>query len=257
MRNPFDNLQAGAPARLRHYKAEARRIAHNLACREAQQRGEPSPALADMPADRWREWRYITPHGMGFNAPYGGGAIARSEMHGRKVIHADTGYLDHLREPDPGDMPRGFPTEYYSDAHCSETIGGRVAALPGGRFVAWVKWSDADGITMLARPFDDAEDAAQEAEALAGKLAEDEREYSEKWNRARELQDDNDAARAELRAIRQNVAGQIALIRAGKGNRAAICDHIETLRGEFGEVLERMAERRDELAELVADGVEL
>lgn len=254
--NAYNNLRTGTRARLREYKGKARHIAHGIACREAQQRGEPSPALADMPADRWKEWRYIYPHGLGFNAPHGA-YIGRSEMHGRAVIHADTGYLDHLRDGPADDMPRDFPTEYYSDAHCSETVGGRVSALPRGRFLAWVKWSDADGITILAHAFDDAEDAAREADRLAERIAENEREYSEKWNRARELQDDNDSDRAELRTIRQNVAGQIALIRAGKGDRAAICDYIGKLREEFAETLEKMADRREELADLIAEGVEV
>lgn len=254
--NAYNNLRGGTRRRLNEYKGKARHIAHGIACREAQRKGEPSPALADMPAERWKEWRYIYPHGLGFNAPHGA-YIGRSEMHGRACIHADTGYLDHLRSANADDMPRDFPTEYYSDAHCSETIGGRVTALPRGRFLAWVKWSDADGITIIARPFDDAEDAAREADRLAERLAEDEREYSEKWNRARELQDENDSDRAELRTIRQNVSGQVALIRAGKGNREAICDYIGKLREEFAELLEKMGERRDELADLIAEGVEV
>ncbi len=251
----YDNLRSGSRARLADYRRKAARSLETI----AKHHGTESALYRDALAGAWRRERWVTPHGIGYNVPHAY-TLQRADNYGG-VIYADSGALDHLRPIRGEDEARDYGRGWYSDAHQSETITGRVVALPSRkgepRFLAFAVNSGADGITIDRDVYTDPVAACHAADRLAERLADDEREYSEKWNEARELQDDNDSDRAELRRIRQNVAGQFALIRAGKGRRDAVCDHVAKLREEFAELLEKMGERRERLAELQAEGVEV
>lgn len=131
-----------------------------------------------------------------------------------RYIYMHTRALDHLREPGSDDMPRDYGTAWYCDAHESETITGKVAALPRGRFLAYVVWSDSDGITVDASPYCSASDAAYAADSMARRIAEDEREHSERWNAASEHDDKRTEARGELRDAFHDGAKAIAALRA-------------------------------------------
>jgi hypothetical protein len=204
IRNPasrFDNLRGGSRIRLASYKRKA-------AERAASPRILPQYRAEYLAPGGWKKQRWITPHGLGFAAPYD--SVSRSRWHGCDVMHMDTGALDHLRAPSRDELTnsdahalRGEPRGWYADADCCETITAYVAKLPARegepRFIGWIKWSDADGITALAETFADADDAWRAADPLAERVAEEGRKYNERWQKASRASDKRDDARGELK----------------------------------------------------------
>src|SRR5690606_32592828 len=165
-----DTLRNGSRARLNSYRQKAARSLETIRKHHAPE----SPYRLNVESDPqpWKRERYITPHGLGFNAP--GSMFTRSED-GRK-IYGDTGALDHLRELSSNDMPRDYGRGWYTDEHCSETVTGRVAVLPsrkdGPRFLAYIVWSNCDGITIDADVYDCPRAAWNRADDMARNTAE-------------------------------------------------------------------------------------
>lgn len=247
--NAYNDLRHGAPARLALYR---RKLAASLATAE-KAHGRDSAFFAGLSEPgAWRRERWITPHGLGFNAPRGG--VTHGRMHGVDVIHVDSGYFDHLRPCDTK------CEEWYTDAYHSETVGGRVARLPHNRYLAYLKWSGADGLTALCEVFDSARDAAAAADRLARRVAEDEREYSEKWHEARELQEENEEAHERMRGIRDKVSRRLAVIRALPESAASEREHmagqVQDLREDFAAILADLIERNNRIAQLRAEGID-
>jgi hypothetical protein len=256
MPSRFDNLRGGARGRLANYRAKA---AKSLATIRANHSPESAALLLAAGYATWQRQRYITPSGLGFNAPAGG---FRASDDG-KVWYADSGALDHLRTKDAADVLReagrhyaAKETRWYCDADQSETIDAHVCQLParGGReqWLAYITWSDADGIVINRTIHDSAEDAATDAAETARIYAEREREYSERWNAARELDEKEADALDHLRLARAawHVAlrGWIDAKAHGADVAAATCfDAMERHGGRFADAMEDVRSVRAEL----------
>lgn len=179
-------------------------------------------------------------------------------------IYADSGALDHLRELSGDDQPRDYGRGWYADAYCSETVTGRVAVLPSRkgerRFLAYVVWSDCDGITIDADVYDCPRTAWNNADDMARRIAEDEKEHNEKWHEAREVQERQDNRREELRAARSEAVGLVTVLRElpqTASSRATICAMIRECRERMAEALQGIADDAATLADYSAQGVDV
>lgn len=170
------------------------------------------------------------------------------------LIHMDSGALDHLREVSGRDVSANYGRGWYCDAHQSETIRGRVSLLPHGRFVAWIVWSDCDGITVDASTFHDARSAWFRADDMARRMAEDEREHSERWNEAREHAENRDAARVTLRNARSKARALVQALRDQGAVVPTLCDilreRIAEHRATMRAALDTIAETRERIEAL-------
>lgn len=90
---------------------------------------------------------------------------------------------------------------WYSDADCSATICGIVARLPHDRWMAGYFSSDNGETVYFARVFDTLEEAANEADDEARRHAEEEKEYSERWQAAHELDDEITEKESDVREL--------------------------------------------------------
>jgi len=89
---------------------------------------------------------------------------------------------------------------WYADADCHATVCGIVARLTRGRWMAGYYNSDNCERVYLARVFDDLADAVSEADNEARRVAEKEKEYSERWQAAQALNEKCEEAEKRLRA---------------------------------------------------------
>jgi hypothetical protein len=62
--------------------------------------------------------------------------------------------------------------------------------FPEGRFLAGYYWGDNDERVLYLDLYRDKDEAARDADGYAESFAEDQREHDEKWQRARELEDE-------------------------------------------------------------------
>lgn len=266
----FDNLRNGTPARLRKLKAEfEKRLPAVLTGH-----GEESEYAREYKARGWRSVRYGFPsgyHSVAYSAALGG------------VFHADSGALDHLRKPSESDMPRDYRDGrgWYTDDYQNGTASGRVAVLPSGRgksvrrtrdnrlvtvrtseprYLAYVVMSDCDGITIDASVYTDPVAAWNNADRLAQRIAEEERENSELQNEAQKLADKTEADKDSMKAARATVRRAVSLLReipATSANRPSLCADIRNARTRFRSCMARIAKRAPELAELRARGADV
>lgn len=79
---------------------------------------------------------------------------------------------------------------HYSDNEGHDVYRGIVARLPHGRFLAGYEWSANDERVYFATVYDDEHEAAEQADESARIMAEHEREWDERRNRAQSLSDD-------------------------------------------------------------------
>lgn len=251
MYRSHDILRGGSRARLAQYRAEAQRRAANPRYTETYRAEYAQPGA----------WRCARPHG---------GVAGQRAWVGRLtpgVLHLDTGALSHLRNVrTPDEIPSHIldVRGYYCDAHASETIRAMWGQLPARgrqeRWAAWIEWSDCDGITMMGELYDSAGEAARAADHLAERTAETEREYSERWQQARALEDKADDAMQDARAARVDFA---RMVKAWREQRAAgvvaggVCDVLreraEAARDAFRDAIRTAADARAELAAEYSD----
>jgi hypothetical protein len=90
---------------------------------------------------------------------------------------------------------------WYADADCSATVCGIVARLPHDRWMAGYYSSENGERVYLARVFDTLEEAAQEADDEARRIAEDEKEYSERYQAAHDLDDEIAQRETDVREL--------------------------------------------------------
>lgn len=90
---------------------------------------------------------------------------------------------------------------WYSDADCEETIFGIVAYLNHGRFIAGYKMTCNDERVYFAKVFDCEIEAARYADNAARQLAEQEKEYSERWRAACDLNDDCETLESDIKEL--------------------------------------------------------
>lgn len=177
------NLSIGAPARLRILRADA--IAHNA-----------KPYVRSN-STTWRNMRFDNLRNQwpglcaGFNEKTPIWAI-----HGREYFRAE-------QFADAVDGVRIRHTGWFTDVDCSETARGIIARLPQGRILAGYVLSMNDERVYFPEIFDDPADAARAADGHAERLAESEREYSERFNAADALQSKIDT---NLQRLRECVA---------------------------------------------------
>lgn len=254
----YDNLRGGSRARLTIYRQRAARTLETV--RKHHPPESPYRISVENDPQRWKRERFITPHGLGFNAP--GGVFTRNED-GRK-IYGDTGSLDHLRKLSREEMPRDYGRGWYADEYCSETVTGHVAVLPsrkdGPRFLAYIVWSDCDGIEIYGETFNSAHAAWSYADDMARHAAEDAREHNEKWNAAREVYEHREEQREELRAARANARDLIAVLRdlpRTANGRATICNMLRECRARMRRALHAIAKDAETLADYSAQGIDV
>lgn len=104
-----------------------------------------------------------------------------------RIWYAHTGeQFRHEKFAD--DIVRIGHNGWYTDPHQDETARGIVGSLPHGKFIAGYYWSSNGERVYFDEIHDSAEDAARMADEHARVMAEHEREYQEKWNKAREIE---------------------------------------------------------------------
>lgn len=80
-------------------------------------------------------------------------------------------------------------TGWYADSDGHRTIRGLIVRLPHGRYMAGYYCSDNDERVYYPDIYNDERAAVYEADGHAERTAEKEREYAERYNAARELED--------------------------------------------------------------------
>lgn len=88
---------------------------------------------------------------------------------------------------------------WFADADGYETVRGIVARLPHGRFIAGYLMSSNNERVYFPDVFDDESEAAHMADEHARIVAESEREYNERWQEAREVEEETETALHRLR----------------------------------------------------------
>lgn len=128
---------------------------------------------------------------------------------------------------------------WFAGSDCYETVRGIVARLPHGRFIAGYVQSVNSERTYYPEIFDDERDAALMADEHARVIAETAREFDDRLNAARDLENDTEIKLHRLREcialrhrecmsyVRVEIGQLIETIRA---NRARLA-------GEFADVL--------------------
>jgi len=258
--NRFDPLHVRAPSRLARYKAAAQKSATD-------QRRRPDFRKKYARPGAWKTVRWITPHGLGLNAPED---VGFHPFKDGRAANVAWGIVDGWRDVGDADaivslLHRGW----YSDAHETETYRGHVWQLPARdrapRYVAgYVEHQSAGddgrhgGYVVLScergrlEMFDSKEDAARAADSLAESRAETDREYSERWHAASEADSTREDAREDLSAARAKGAVVIAALREEPGPKArgvlvlALADARESMR----EAIEKIETARERIAEL-------
>lgn len=193
--------------------------------------------------------------------------------------HGPTFSRDGTRASMPASMLNGFRdigaahdivrlrhTGWYMDADGSETIAGHVWQLPArngepvylsGYVEPESGYCTLDATRGRIATHSDKEDAARAADALAEKDAEKEREYSERWQAARDADDERADARDALKTARADARQAIAAIREQRkigGIVPAMCkilqDTIATARDEMRRALETIAKETETIESL-------
>jgi cell division septum initiation protein DivIVA len=261
----FDNLAGGSRVRLATYK---RKLAKSLetirACRTP---ADADAFIASNGYDSWKRSRYITPHGLGFNAPQNSMGALATDGSGRR--YGDSGALDHLRVMDAGDVlvkagmrRRADESRWYADSEGRQTVDAHVAQLPAHkraqRWLAFVTYSEADGVTIENGIFDSAEDAATAACGMAQELAESQREYSDRWDAAQEIQTECDEALSDAQRARRRFNrafhAYLDAARAGAKDAAAMAEQeFMKARERFNAAAAKVREYRDTLATNYSD----
>lgn len=129
---------------------------------------------------------------------------------------------------------------WYCDPDCNGTAIGFVGSIPHGRFIAGVRFTNADGYAYLPEVFTDAKEALNQADEHARILAEHECEYQTRWREARDLEDKISEQQADLCmqfALRHHKRLGAAAREAIADLTDAIRDARNTLTRNYGDVL--------------------
>jgi len=207
-------------------------------------------------------------HFAGFSWPRYVAVLPRGPLRARAAERKTRCTGDYYHAPKPNDNSgRGFyldgdgmpglrweyssDTEYYADEYGHQTIRGLIMRLPHNRgFLAGHTMGERMSSGVGPDIYAEESDARRAAECEAERIAESEREYSERWSAATELTDDVeqlladiDDARAEHSAAiyaRQRADDGAHFLRFGNAAR--------DLRESVAEMCEQVREKRDTLA---------
>lgn len=260
LRDRFNNLRHGAPARLAQYKAARDKSLQTIRRYRATEQADAFIKASG--AASWKNERWVTPHGMGFNTPAFG--IAKSDTYGG-ILCMDTGALDHLRSIRADDKTRNYGTGWYADSDGNETITGKVVQLPTHkgerRWLAYAVHSDQDGIWVDRHVYTDPGTACLNANRLAERIAEVEREYNDRWEAARDLDDKIEDVCTDLRICREHVHQALEVLRAQR-KLGPLADALLTQtrmlviteRGRVSTNLETLANLREERKAIDVEG---
>lgn len=260
-RNRHNNLAGGTRRRLSEYKNKLRQtIADCSKRRTPEAAAEWIKNLGYDAPDAWKRERWVTPHGQGFTAP--GEGVSRSRSYGG-VLFMDSGALDHLREIAADDKTRtyGDSAWYTDDDGCRGTITGKVVQLPTHkgqrRWLAFAVHSEDDGITVDSTVYDDPVAACNNADRLASRMAEEEREHNAKWDAAtdldREIDDAKDElheARGEANAALHAYGEQRELGEVSKSVERLLFEQLAAARAQMRRCIETLAEKRAARADI-------
>lgn len=149
---------------------------------------------------------------------------------------------------------------WYTDDQCDNVFRPRVWLLPHGRFLAGYDASEWDTMQLNRAVYDDEREAWRAADRMAERDAETERDYSERWQAARDVQDARDEKRKAMQAAHGEARELIAVLRdlpQTAASRATIFDMIRECRERMAAALQGMADDAETLADFAADGVEV
>lgn len=189
------NLNITARGRLAALKAAADKLNAGHNARKAS--GNPEPYT-------WRDVRYSGFHNAATNCI----TLSRGMDGDKPVYYTHCGqqfpreiFVDEFR--DDNGRPLIEHTGWFANVDWSNKIRGIIVRLPHGRYLAGYFQSD-NGERVY---YPEIYDSEREAVYAADRLAETEREYSERWNAARELENEISDAETRLReclALRNN-----------------------------------------------------
>jgi hypothetical protein len=220
-------------------------------------------------------------HGIGNWSSYAhgiGDQLQRAAAEKRDHVSAPYELVDGWRDVgDSADIISLRHAGWYSDADGSETYRGHVWQLPARdgspRYVAGYTEDQggkfgtrAGGYVMLECErgalafYDDKEDAARAGDGLAERMAEDAREYSERWQEASGHASDRYDARKDLKNARHAARVVVKALRETKdatgldATRALLRDELAQRRDAMREALQRIAECSEKIADLDMTG---
>lgn len=116
-------------------------------------------------------------------------------------------------------------TGWFTDCDASEIARGIIVALPHGKFIAGYHWDSNDERVYFPEIYTDSDDAARAADSHAESFAEVSREDSERYDSARELENDIEDA---LHRLRECIA--LRNVNGFSDAREEIPDLIESIR---------------------------
>lgn len=189
-----------------------------------------------------------------------------------KRRYAPGGIANRPKMPEFYSWPRGLALReaekprwldhngWFTDDQCDNVFRPHVWLLPHGRFLAGYDASEWDTVQLDRAVYDDESDAWRAACRMAERDAETERDYSEKWNAAREVQDQQAERREAMRAAHGEARGLVAVLRdlpQTAASRATICRMIRECRERMAAALQGMDNDAETLADYARQGVEV
>lgn len=221
------NLNAGSRGRMAALKRAADKLnaGHNL--RKSQ--GNTIPYT-------WRDVRYAT------FVTYSAACVAltKGQVNDVHAWYCHTGeQFPRERYVDECESVNISHRGWFSDTGEHSTIRGLVVALPHGRFLAGYAHSDNGERVYLAELYDTEAEAARAGNHYAEKTAEAAREYDERYQEARELEDQAEDLAARLReclALRNNRCFA-ALRNEARAIIARVRDIRRTLKTEYAQYI--------------------
>jgi len=245
----WNRARSPAARRLDGYKRKAANLIETIL-----KHHQPSDYRDRLIADggNWRRQRYPRIH-------HGGKWGDKPDATGDLPFYVDAfdsdlglrelGRADEVAKRDGGRIEE---SGWYVDSFQSETVAGHVLQLPARngrpRYIVGLAWSDCDGVTLY--PFvssDEPLDAAHQANRLAERMAEHQRDHDSAWNAGRRFAEMGEfiaatrkcalALLAEMKAerrgevtarpvicatLRERVDGYLEDIRLARAKRAAL-----------------------------------
>lgn len=189
-----------------------------------------------------------------------------------KRRYAPGGIANRPKMPEFYSWPRGLALReaekprwlnhdgWFTDDMQDNTFRPRVWLLAHGRFLAGYDASEWDTVQLDRAVYDDEREAWRAADRMAERDAETERDYSERWQAARNVQYAFYEKREAMRAARGEARGLIAVLRdlpQTAASRATICRMIRECRERMAAALQGMADDAETLADYARHGVEV
>lgn len=185
IKQDYLNLAIPARSRLMILKNAAHKLNSGHNARKAS--GNPEPYT-------WRDVRYSGFHNAAVNRCELSQGFNTCQYTGKKTpiwyCHTGPAFPREMFADEFSEYGRALieHTGWFADVGCSNIIRGIVVRLPHGRYLAGYYQSDNDERVYYPEIYDCIRDAVYAADRHAESIAEIEREYSERWNAAQELE---------------------------------------------------------------------